>query len=338
MTDPRLPGGQQWAAPGKWPLVGERWPDPALSPTELIIEGCCAFPQTITLEQIASLPPTTLTLDIHCVTRWSQKSLTFRGVLLRDLLSETQPKPSARFVAYIARSTRLHSTSMPLADALELGTLLATHVDGEPISTEHGGPLRVITPGRYFYKSLKWLMKIELLEEDRLGYWEAAAGYHNHADPWLEERYVSSSLSRADALALVTSRDLSGKELLSLDLRGHELSHLQAVAAILRNSNFNRCQLLAADFSHANLSNATFCEADLRGAQFREADLEGASFLGANLSGADLRGASLLGCTFVSGMAQPTCQIDRTTQFSATALTMLSTLEAEFIAAHAHVS
>lgn len=331
IPDPRLPPGQAWAAKSKWPFVGEREPDHSLSGNTLEVTGCLASPRTFTLNQLASFPSTTSTLDIHCVTRWSQKSLTFRGVLLSDLLRELEPTSSARFVSYIARSARRHSTSMPLADAMQLGTLLATHVDDQPLSTEHGGPLRVITPGRYFYKSLKWLMKIELLEEDRLGYWEAEAGYHNVADPWQEQRYVSSSLSREQAMKLAHSRDLSTMQLLSLDLSGHQLSDLCAERAILRNSNFDRCDLSRASFTCANLSNASLVRAALCDANFRDADLEGANFIGADLRGADLRGASLLGCTFVDPAGEQHTALDRTTIFSSSALTMLAPSEAAYI-------
>ncbi len=80
--------------------------------------------------------------------------------------------------------------------------MIVWSVEGQSLTSEHGGPLRMIVPGRYLYKSLKWLTRIELLEIDRLGYWEAEAGYHNHADPWREERYLAPELTKQQVAAL----------------------------------------------------------------------------------------------------------------------------------------
>ena len=163
---------------------------------------------------------------------------------------------------------------------------------------DKGGPIRLIVPRRYFYKSLKWLETIELLAADRLGYWESDAGYHNHADPWLEERYIASSLDKRQAKQLVESRNISGQDLLSLDLSGRQLGGLQAQNALLRNANFADAQLVQANFDGANLSNANFRQSILTGASFLNSDLEGADLAGADLRGADLTGCSLFGASF----------------------------------------
>ena len=139
-------------------------------------------------------------------------------------------KPSSFRLWHTARGG--HSTSLPLEDARQLDVLIALNFAGVPITSEHGGPVRSVTPGRYFYKSLKWLIGIELLAEDRLGYWEASAGYHNRADPWHEERYVASGLSKQDAAQIFAERDLSGRELVSLDGSDRDLSGLQARGAL----------------------------------------------------------------------------------------------------------
>lgn len=156
----------------------------------------------------------------------------------------------------------------------------------------------MVIPGRYFYKSVKWLTRIDVLAEDRLGYWEAETGYHNHADPWLEERFLAPSLDKRTAAKLIAIRDFSGLDLRSIDASGHKLDGLKARDALLRNANFRQASLTNADFSQANLSNAQLCNANLTGATLVDADLEGADLSGADLCGADLTGASLFGSSF----------------------------------------
>jgi hypothetical protein len=263
------------------------------------ISGCVERPLTLSLPQLRQLPQTDLVVDIHCVTRWSKLGARFSGVLLRDLLASVRPTPKAQFVSYRADSLRGHSTSLPLADAVELGTLLALQSDGKPLPLEHGGPVRVITPGRYFYKSLKWLCGMELLAEDRLGYWEAVAGYHNTADPFLEQRYMAPRLTKQEAAAILAARDFADCDLRSIEADGRDLKRLNAAGALLRDSSFCRCNLVQACFDRANLSNARFHQADLREATFRGADVEGADFSGADLRGADFSSASLFGATFI---------------------------------------
>jgi hypothetical protein len=272
------------------------------------------------------LPQVTRKIDIHCVTRWSLLDAEFRGITLESLLARAEPSAEARFISFVAHSPRGHSTSLPLADARRLEVLIALDFAGQPIPSEHGGPVRGITPGRYFYKSVKWLTRIELLAEDRLGYWEASAGYHNRADPWLEERFVASGLSKQEATRILAERDLSGRELLSLDGSERDLTGLKARGAILRNANFRGSRLVGADFTGANLSNARFVCADLREAQLIGADLEGADFSGCDLRGADLRGASLFGATFFDPAQpeSPAAVFDSATRIDASALEALA--------------
>jgi hypothetical protein len=185
-----------------------------------------------------------------------------------------------------------------LDDALGLETLVALAVDGQPLDEGHGGPVRVVVPGRYFYKSLKWLERIELLDEDRLGFWESTAGYHNAADPLTEQRYMAEGISKTDARAMLANRDIHSRQLLNLDARGHDLAGLDAHGAFVRNADFRDCNLRAADFSGANLTNAHLQGADLRDARLDGADLEGANLAGADLRGASLTHARLLAATF----------------------------------------
>ncbi|MFM9065889.1 MAG: molybdopterin-dependent oxidoreductase, partial [Planctomycetota bacterium] len=275
------------------------------------------------------------------------------------LLALSEPLPEAAYLSFVARSDRAHSTSLPLADALELDTLIALEFNGQPLATLHGGPVRTIVPRRYFYKSLKWLTRIEVLASDRLGYWEAQAGYHNEADPWREQRFVAPDLDRRLVGQLLATRDWSNRELRGLHVAGHNLAGLLVRQAILRDSDFSRADLRAAQFSGSNLSNARFVEADLRGAVFGAvigavtvprspeadshrgetvpadssgvsiagADIQGSDFRGADLRGADFRGASLLGAAFTARQeneVSPVAQADSSTCFSAQILTELT--------------
>ncbi len=295
---PRLPPGQQLVAADKWPLVGERTPADTGEPWTLTVAGRVRQSVVWDLSQLAELPATKVATDIHCVTRWSKLDVAFQGVLLAELLQRCEVLEGARYVSFVARSARQHSSSLPLAEALSLGTLIATSADDRPLSREHGGPVRVVVPGKYFYKSVKWLQRIELLEADRLGYWESAAGYHNQADPWLEQRFVAASISKREAARLIERRDISHMDLLSFDASGHELPHLRARGAVLRNADFSNCNLNSADFRGANLSNARFRAAQLANANFNGADLEGVDFSQADLRGADLTDCSLFGTSF----------------------------------------
>lgn len=301
----RIPPGQQLVAPGKWPVIGEKEPAHLDLPWTLSVSGELESAQTWTLDELRQLPQTQLTLDIHCVTRWSKLDATFSGVRLADLLEIVIPKANARFVSFVARSARDHSTSLALEVALDQETLIALDYEGDPLELGHGGPIRNIVPGRYFYKSVKWLERIELLEEDRLGMWEAESGYHNQADPWKEQRYMSPTIDKRKAALLIQSRDFSNQDLRSIDCTDRDLEQLQAVETKLRDSRFDRANLKEANFERANLSNAHFRKADLTGASFRDADVEGADFSGADLRGADFTNASLIGASFVDSTLNP---------------------------------
>ncbi len=274
--------------------MGERSPRVDDSAWVVHVCGEVSRPATYTLDELRALGPVEQTIDLHCVTRWSKLDVQFSGVPLARLLERAVPECGAAFVSFVARSQRAHSTSLPLADALALKTLVALEADGAPLPPDRGGPVRVVVPSRYFYKSLKWLERIELLAADRLGYWEATAGYHNSADPWREERYIAPNLSKVEAQAILSRRDLAGRELLGLDAHGRDLAGLNARGAVLRNADFRNCRLRGACFDAANLTNA-----HLQGADLAEASLRGADLQGVNLAGADLRGACLLGASFV---------------------------------------
>jgi Oxidoreductase molybdopterin binding domain/Pentapeptide repeats (8 copies) len=350
MTDqpPRqpLPPRQQLVAEGKWPLVGERGPRRSEEPWSVAIGGAVARPRQFALTELRSLPSVEQTMDIHCVTRWSKLGVRFRGAPLEELLAPAQPLADARFVSFAARSERGHSTSLPLADAVSLGTLVVWEAEGRPLEEIHGGPVRVVVPGRYFYKSLKWLERIELLPTDRLGYWEAEAGYHNGADPWLEQRYMAPSLTGPQMRDALAGRDFAGRDLRSIDARWYDLSGVDARGALLRDADFRGCRLQRACFDGANLSNVHFDDADLREASLAGADLEGASFVGADLRGANMSGASLFGASFCAeeaavapeelsagGTAAPRAAVlDATTRIESAALAQLTPRQLAFVA------
>lgn len=257
----------------------------------------------------------------------------FTGVPLLKMLDACVPASSARYVSFVAHSQRAHSTSLPFSVLRDVDAIVAFHADGHPLLTEHGGPVRVVVPGRYFYKSLKWLARIEVMAEDRLGYWESHAGYHNSADPLREERFLAPSLDARTVRELLASRDFSGLDLRGLSAGGLDLRGLRATGAKLRDAHFERTDLRQSCFDGANLSGAHLQLADLREATFQAdangqlADLEGADFSGADLRGAKLIGASLFGATFGSfdanGIPQLRAHVDETTLIDQVSLTSL---------------
>ena len=323
--DNRIPPGQQLVAPGKWPIIGERQPAETANPWSLQINGEVEQPISLSLEDLRSLPQTKQTMDIHCVTRWSMLDVTFSGVLLKTLLTETKVHSNAKFVSFRARSKRNHATSLNLETAFNLNTLIATEVNGKPIDSAHGGPIRNIVEARYFYKSVKWLEHIELLDADQLGFWEAESGYHNLADPWQEQRYMAPTIDRRTSLKLIETRDFSNHDLRSIDASQRNLAGLNANSASLRDANFSGTDLSGADFTDANLSNAHFHNANLSNAVLVDADLEGADFSGADLRGANFTGTSLIGASFFKHhQGLVVCaKIDKTTQLPPAAIAPL---------------
>jgi len=283
----------------KFPIVGERPPPPDASAPgawRLEVGGLVAKPLVLALEEVLALPRQRITCDLHCVTGWSRLGVSFVGVRLREVLARAEVSPAARFVRFEAYSPRAHDTSLPLATALE-DTWLVHTLDDRPLPAEHGGPLRTLTPSRYLYKSLKWVRLVELLAEDRLGFWERDQGYHNEADPWREQRYVAGDLSGSQVESLKRGRRLDpfrGRLVLGVDLRDWDPADRDLRALRLKNCDLRGAHLAGADLRGANLCFADLSGAALSGADLRDADLEGARLAGADLTGADLRGASLV--------------------------------------------
>jgi DMSO/TMAO reductase YedYZ molybdopterin-dependent catalytic subunit len=182
----RLPPGQYLTE--KWPVLhAGDVPDTDLSTWTFRVFGAVEQPVELSWEELNALARTEHTQDIHCVTRWSRFDTTFAGVHWRELERLVRPEPGARYA--IAHAEQGFTANVPLEVLRDDLALLATHADGEPLTPEHGWPLRLVIPGKYFWKSAKWLRGIELSATDKPGFWERY-GYHNEADPFAEERYA----------------------------------------------------------------------------------------------------------------------------------------------------
>ena len=181
----RLPPGQYLTE--KWPVLhAGSIPKVDLARWDFTVSGELEEPLRLTWEQLLQLPAREITVDIHCVTRWSRFDTTFRGVHWSEIASLVRPKPTARFA--IAHAEQGFTANIPVEAIAADDALIAYEADGAPLTDEHGWPLRLVIPSRYFWKSAKWLRRIELRATDRPGFWEEY-GYHNDADPWREERY-----------------------------------------------------------------------------------------------------------------------------------------------------
>ena len=193
----RLPPGQ--ALTNKFPVL-HYGPVPPFNPLtwDFRAWGEVETPLRLSWDEFNQLPRTPLTMDIHCVTRWSKLETAWEGVSLRTLIEQgiIKPLPAAAYVLQHAEYG--FTANLPLDVCLQDNFLLATHYEGQPITPEHGYPLRGVIgaiPGRddlevpYFWKGAKWLRGLEFMTRDRLGFWEQA-GYHNEADVWKEQRYA----------------------------------------------------------------------------------------------------------------------------------------------------
>lgn len=183
----RLPPGQSLTL--KWPVLhyagvppfdAEKW--------EFRTWGLVEVPLGLNWQEFQALPRTEVTADFHCVTRWSRFDNRWEGVPFRALAEQTRPKPEAQFVLVHAQEG--YTTNVPLKDLLEASVLLALKHDGAPLAPEHGGPLRLIVPRLYAWKSAKWVSGLEFLREERAGFWEQN-GYHLVGDPFKEQRFDS---------------------------------------------------------------------------------------------------------------------------------------------------
>ena len=181
----RLPPGQ--AITHKFPVLSYRsTPHIDLKEWQLKVWGLVAEPREFTWADFMQLPKQRQVCDIHCVTRWSKLDTVWEGVPFREIAKLVKPNPTAQFVMEHAYGG--YTTNMPLAELLNDDVLLAFQYDDKPLEHEHGGPVRMLVPQLYFWKSAKWLQGLEFIAEDRAGFWETY-GYHMHGNPWTEERF-----------------------------------------------------------------------------------------------------------------------------------------------------
>jgi DMSO/TMAO reductase YedYZ molybdopterin-dependent catalytic subunit len=152
----------------------------------LRLYGLVEEPFELSFDELRALPSTEWRGDIHCVTRWSKKNTQWRGVLFRDLVGRAKPNPEVTHV--IQHADNDYTTNLPLAAMLGDECLVAYEFDGQALEPSHGGPIRMLVPKLYFWKSAKWINGLEFLDHDIKGFWEVR-GYNNDADPWKEERY-----------------------------------------------------------------------------------------------------------------------------------------------------
>jgi DMSO/TMAO reductase YedYZ molybdopterin-dependent catalytic subunit len=181
----RVPPGQYLTE--RFPvLTYGRNPGFDLESWSLSVWGEVEEPYSLRWDELMALEQVTLTTDIHCVTRWSKLDTTWTGVRVRDILERARVKPAGRFV--MAHSDGGYTTNVPLEALYDDDVLVAHTYGGRPLEPDHGAPLRLLVPKRYFWKSAKFLRQLEVMSEDRPGFWELN-GYHNDADPWTEQRH-----------------------------------------------------------------------------------------------------------------------------------------------------
>ncbi len=201
MTEPLdvRPTDRDRSPPGQ--VLTRKWPVlhyghvPQVDPAtwQFRIWGAIEEPLVIDWAAFEALPPREVLCDIHCVTRWSRHDNRFAGVPVQELLRRVTLLPTATHV--LVHAAPDYTTNLPLADLDRPENLLATHHDGEPLAPEHGGPIRLVVPHLYFWKSAKWVTGLEVMEGDEPGFWEEN-GYHMYGDPWAEQRFGRPDYTR----------------------------------------------------------------------------------------------------------------------------------------------
>ncbi|ACY17870.1 molybdopterin-dependent oxidoreductase [Haliangium ochraceum] len=181
---PRLPPGQRVIRELK-PMGGQAG-DPSAKSFRLRVHGLVAKPLELSYDELLALPQTEQSTDVHCVTGWSVLGASFRGVRVAALADKAKVKSSARHVIFEAAHG--YTANVPLAEATAPNVLITYRMNGRPFARRHGAPARALVPDLYFWKSAKWITGIRFVSRDEPGYWEVR-GYHNHADPWREQRY-----------------------------------------------------------------------------------------------------------------------------------------------------
>lgn len=181
----RQPPGQVLTR--KWPVLHySSVPAVDIAKWRFTVSGAVSNPYQLSWEELLAFPHQEVTCDIHCVTQWSRLDNVFEGIPVEALIARALPTLAARFVMVHADPD--YTTNLPLDDLLRPGNLIALKHNGEPLTPEHGGPVRLLVPHLYLWKSAKWVTGFEFMEEDYPGFWEQN-GYHMRGDPWAEERF-----------------------------------------------------------------------------------------------------------------------------------------------------
>lgn len=167
-------------------LTAEPTPEVATGDWSVTVEGLVQQRRRWTWDEVRALPNETFTTDIHCVTTWTKLGCTFTGVSVDVLLDEARPLATATHVFVTSASG--YTTNLALADLVGGQAWLVWVYEGSPLAVDHGGPVRLLVPHLYFWKSAKWVTGLQLLDHDQRGFWEEN-GYHDRGDPWLEQRY-----------------------------------------------------------------------------------------------------------------------------------------------------
>jgi DMSO/TMAO reductase YedYZ molybdopterin-dependent catalytic subunit len=181
---PRLPPGQRLLGSMK-PMGGDPG-DPDTSAFRFKVSGEVESPFELDFAALLALPQTDLVCDVHCVTGWSAFDVKWKGVLWSEIAKKAKLKSSAKHAVFEAANG--YTTNVPLKEALAPGAALVHQLEGKAIPRKHGPPARGLVPELYFWKSAKWITGVRFVAKDEPGFWETR-GYHNHADPWTEERY-----------------------------------------------------------------------------------------------------------------------------------------------------
>jgi DMSO/TMAO reductase YedYZ molybdopterin-dependent catalytic subunit len=188
----RIPPGQ--VQTHRWPVLhAGPTPQVDLAGWDLRFFGLVEEPRAWSWDEFRALPRSTVLADMHCVTTWSRLDNAWEGVLVRAVMAHVRVKPEARFVLVHAEGG--FTTNLPLADFLGEDCLFAWGHDGRPLEPDHGGPLRLVVPRLYAWKSAKWVRGVEFLADDEPGFWEQN-GYHAHGDPWALNRQGTDSVER----------------------------------------------------------------------------------------------------------------------------------------------
>ena len=200
----RVPPGQSLTT--KWPVLTYGM-TPRFNPSTWTFRCFGLVEQEVlwTWQEFLALAMTSITCDVHCVTRWSRLDNRFEGVHVREIMKRVTVKPEAKFVMVHADPD--YTTNLSIEELVADDVLLAIKHDGRPLEPDHGGPCRLVVPKLYFWKSAKWVRGFEFLEVNPPGFWEQN-GYHMHADPWAEERYSDQETHAMQKMRAEAARKL----------------------------------------------------------------------------------------------------------------------------------